>query len=357
MKAPTLIWTRSPYAEFDARSLDGLVEAVETLRRGTLVTEVGDVRDLVLDRHGRLRDGSQYTQAGLRQVAQWAAPGTYQLVRDLALGRMGKDAVRADPLAAIDVFNRVVRFRIERFVGRAQLMRNVMGKTVDGVLGPGYVLYENGDFLERAGQALPDHVLRRATFAGRLLSLRYAARRPLIQRGERRVFAGAQLINSEVGGEASVRVAVCLVFEPQGFVFLGPPLGGRVLHAGRTFRDRLAKAFGLLERFEFDARDVNRRLDGLARSDLITSSDEHKVAARGAHVAAVLTQRGVPKLAADRASRAALLGDTSRPGSSPARRSVWDLASALARQALAVPTRGEPLERAAYDLLFGKFHP
>jgi hypothetical protein len=363
------LYVRPAYAEFGPGQHAALAAALAALTRHTLVAEVGSSRDLVLDDDGRLPDGYRYTSNGLKQVCALLAPGLFQAVRDLSGIDRAPDGDRDeyDFKAAIGVYNRVVDLRGGPRLGDSRLLRHAGERLVEGVLGPRYAMVENSDVLDRADEAAAGRdggpAFRHAVLSGRRLLLRYVAAAPLfVAANGDRWHDGIHFANSEVGGESTFRAAALLCRGGDDAYALGPFLGGKHVHVGRKLGDKMARAFADAAAAAPDAARLAARARALGEASLgIDDAREDRLRDRVAALVSRLRGRGVPITAAERAVALAARGGRGPEGGprsrvEPGAWSHYDLFAALTREARTLyATAQESVERAAHDLLTGKF--
>ena len=348
----------------------------------TLVEEVASASSLRLKPDGSVAGGRRYTVEGLRQVCQVACPGLFQVVADMA--GTGRRTARDDgdvPGSIVDataIFNRVIELRFDSlFAARQRLIVDLRARTIDGLLGPGYTQIENVEVFERAAEAAlqaGDQVLDRATLAGRLMTARFASLSPLFSidappgvDGDDAFHAGTHLVNSEVGGESTLRAAPALRRARDGTCSLGRWLGGRRVHAGREFRRKAETMFAEAAAAEPDAARTRAAMLALRAASLGLAGDTVRRAERLEAIVSRLRDAGLQLTVARRvALDAAYRGAYGPPGQVPAgpddltaaagRRSSFDLYAALTAAGRDLYDHGqhEGPERAAHALLHGR---
>jgi hypothetical protein len=348
------------------------------------VDGVSKAADLQLDSRGRLPGGFRYTVTGLQAVCRAASPGLYQLVTELA--GCNRDAAK-DPRddysfpEAIEIFNRVIARRFDhRFLDKQRVVRDGRTKLVEGLVGPKYSIVENIDFFERATDAasqVTNMPLSEAVLAGRRLILRFAAPKPLFSlavpdanvpefgRGADAFHAGLHFLNSEIGGDASLRAAVMLRRAADGTASLGRWLGGRRVHTGRELMRRVAMVFSEAASVEQDADRLRVRMLALRSESLgLKAAGPDARIERLRAIMSWLQAQAIQARVAERAVVDALYrGAYGVPGAVPAApdeigpssRTAFDLYIALTTQGQDLYVTGrETTEQVAYRMLLGR---
>lgn len=355
--AVDLPWAPTPYRLYGPDEEPRLRADLERTAAHTDVVDIEGVEDVRMDLRGNVRGGLRYTQIALKQLLAGLCPGAYTVVTRLALGRVVEsgEGLSPDLAAAAGVFNTVVASRIGALADQVRLLHNLADRTLDGTLGPRYILLGNDEFLDRLREALADEqsvVFEGASLHGRRLVARYRSTVPVFDgelAGRRETFfQGWHLSNSEVGGEASAYLAVTLARDGGGSA-LKKLKGCWVRHLGK-FHVKLSRAIAAATAFRFDRTRLEADLRRLALTPL-----PHDRAAERRLVAAI-HQDGAPARLARNLVRGAS-GDADgldpvaprlplRPGSQ------LDLFYRLCDGGTALHHRvRESLERSAFDLL------
>jgi hypothetical protein len=253
----------------------------------------------------------------------------------------------------------------ELAAGLARLERTTQVKQVSRV----EELCLDGEMARDAVNSCPARVkFHEAILAGRRLMVRYVHARPLFEAdapsGVDAFHGGYHFSNSEVAGEASVKAAVLLANMPGGTASLGLSDRGKLAHTGKDFGKRLAKMFGAVLAVPQDAADLRRRVEALRALPLGLGGDTARRDAQLEYLTIAIHGQDVNRSSARRIAVSAMSRGAHDPPNrhhTPSRevlasRDAYDLYRAMTREAVDLPLAArEPIERAAYDLLTGKF--
>ncbi len=372
------LFVRPEYSTYSKAEEGRLRDDLDDLTKYTLAQEVGERRELRLDEFGMLPDGYRFTSTGYKQVCNLISPGLFTYTREISgVDRDAEsDRDQYDFAEAVRTYNRALSLRFARFEGSQRLLRHTKRRLVEGVLGPRYTLVENSEILGHADQAAGSRAgnlkFHEASLYGRRLMLRYVARAKLFSASAEtgihndKWHDGLHFANSEVGGESTFRAAVLLWRAHCDTFAMGPFLGGRKVHSGRHFQEKLARVFASAAQFEQDAGWLLKRVILLRTMAIFPKlgvvADEQTRRNSVRRVVSQLHENGVPITAAERALAIALHGhagaglDDYATTMDASSRTWLDLFGALTNQGRALyATAGEAVEQAAYALLTGRF--
>jgi hypothetical protein len=352
---------------FGPKQLGKLKKALDVQLRDGLVEEIGDVKDLTIDRDGMLPDGYRYTEVGFRQVGLLLGKGLNWLVRDLDGSSRDPERPREEYSfeLARKTFNAMLTLRGDRLIGHHRVLRDTKNKMIEGLLGPRYQSIDNISILEQAVDAAatmePPAAFSHATLTGRLLMVRFIAAKTILEfapdRGEPDSYrTGLHVANSEIGDQSSFRVAATLVRAADGASSMGPFLGGRRVHTGRDLGRKVSAAFAAVA----DAAPVPDRLwvrmKHLNDTELtLGGPDEKSRAAAISLISARLRDAGAGRQFATRAVMQAIAGEGMPQLGDDGDRSLYDLYLALIGGAsLLYVTSREAAEQVANKLLVGR---
>ena len=286
-----------------------LVAKLADVDRVTQTPYVGNLSQIQLDHEGRLPSGYRYTSTAFKQICALACPGLNQAVIDLSGVRRTSDQPRGDYsfADAIEVFNKALRIRYaERFDGKVRLIKDVNRRLVEGVMGPKYSYLENRSLYDIAKDAMASSPVRvrflEAVLEGRRLMLRYVHTKPLFVMdagpgadGDR-FSGGYHISNSEIGGEASVRVTTLLHSHRATTTSLGPfPGRGPLAHTGKDFIIRLKRIFVRALAINQDGPLLARRMQALLGLPLSLGSEERQREERLDDLSLLLHRQNIPR--------------------------------------------------------------
>jgi hypothetical protein len=370
-----VLYTLPESKAFGAGEEKALAARLAEVERATQTPFVSSPAELQLDADGFLPRGYRYTETAFRQVCGLLCPGLHKAVVDLSGMLRTSDRPRSDYsfAAAVEIFNRAVRLRFpERFAVKVRLIKEIRHNLVEGALGPKYNYLENSAIYGLARDAMASSPVGvrffEAILEGRRLLLRFVHDRPLFaitSTGDREgFFGGYHISNSEVGGEASVRVTTLLLRDSAGTTAMGPFPGRRPLaHTGKDFARKLIRLFEGVLAFPQDGPTLARRMQALADSPLDLGVDEKVREERVEDLSLLLHRQDVPRGLARRIvlSTAHYGGDPwgsspTTPRRSGEGRTWFDLYCALTRESRSGLdiTVMETVEQAAYTLLTSK---
>jgi hypothetical protein len=337
---------------------------------------VAKLDQLQLDHEGRLPGGYRYTLTAFKQVCGLACPGLHQAVVDLSGVRRTSLQPRYDYSFpdAVEVFNKALRIRYaERFDGKVRLIKDVERQLVEGVMGPKYNYLENRTLYDIAKDAMASSPVRvrflEAVLEGRRLLLRFVHARPLFTidagsgAGAEGFSGGYHISNSEIGGEASVRVTTLLYGHRQATASLGPfPGRGPLAHTGKDFAKRLKRTFASALAVVQDGPTLARRMQALLGSPLDLGEGETQREERLDDLSLLLHRQNIPRGLARRIVLATMSYGSETPGSLPRApirprpgRTWFDLYSTLTRESRGLDmTVMEAVEQAAFQILLGR---
>lgn len=344
--------------------------------RATQTPYVTRPAELQLDAEGRLPGGGRYTGPAFKQVCGLVCAGLHRAVVDLSGVYRTSDRPRSDYsfATAIEVFNRAVALRFpERLGGKVRLIKEIRRNMVEGVLGPKYNYLENRAIYGLARDAMvsspvPARFLE-AILEGRRLLLRFVHDRPLFALpapgGEpESFFGGYHVSNSEIGGEASVRVTVLLYRRRSATTALGPyPGRGPLAHTGKDFSRKLLKAFESALALRQDGDVLAGRMRRLVESPLDLGVGEAAREERVDDLSLLLHRQDIPRGLSRRIVLSTIhygsdVGGAlqARPGRQPGGGRTWfDLYNTLTRESRGLDIAVmETVEQAAYGILTGK---
>jgi hypothetical protein len=361
------------YAEGEENAL---VAKLITIDRVTQTPYVGSLAQIQLDHEGRLPGGYRYTSTAFKQVCGLACPGLHQAVVDLSGIRRTSLQPRYDYsfADAVEVFNKALRIRYqERFDGKIRLIRDVNRHLVEGVMGPKYNYLENRAIYDLSRDAMASSPVKvrflEAVLEGRRLLLRFVHDRPLFvvatspgADGEK-FSGGYHISNSEIGGEASVRVTTLLYRHRSATTALGPyPGRGPLAHTGKDFAIKLKRIFAGALTVNQDGKLLADRMQKLLELPLDLGQGEKEREERLDDLSLLLHRQNVPRGLARRMVLA-----TVSYGSEPSRqlprapdrprhgRTWFDLYNTLTRESRGLDmTVMEAVEQAAFQILLGR---
>jgi hypothetical protein len=332
--------------------------------------------ELQLDAEGRLPGGGRYTAPAFKQVCGLVCSGLHRAVVDLSGVYRTLDRPRSDYsfATAIEVFNRAVALRFpERLCNKVRLIKEIRRNLVEGILGPKYNYLENRAIYDLTRDAMasspaPVRFLE-AILEGRRLLLRFVHDRPLFALaapggGPETFFGGYHVSNSEIGGEASVRVTVLLHRRRSATTALGPyPGQGPLAHTGKDFSRKLLRAFESALGLRQDGDALARRMQKLAETPLDLGVGEAAREERVDDLSLLLHRQDIPRGLARRIVLSTVhygsdIGGAlrARPGRQPGGGRTWfDLYNTLTRESRSQNISVmETVEQAAYGILTGK---
>lgn len=354
----------SPRRRFGVGGLDKLREALEAVDRASDVAPVTSPEDVTIRGDGRVGHGLRLTNWALYQLCRDVCPGLYRVIAGL------QDGGEETTLAAIGIFNQLVRLRYRDALADRQMLCDRVAGTVDAVVSSRYKFLPNRALLDAvcasAAKCGKDVRFYEAVLQGRWFMARHYQSPALFEAPDGRYHAGYHFSNQE-GGQSSLRGANSVVRSKGLLTFLGLSAGDKyVRHAGRKFGDRLqslidkvlghevqaevyrdavetlrGQSLGLGQRYDAQENKRRRQLVGqLKRRSTLPRSLCARI------VASAMTQAGDVDEAS--ATHRLSLQEVSS-------RTVYDLMIAASREGkrCAVATR-EAAERLAFGLLSGR---
>jgi hypothetical protein len=353
-----------------------LADKLTAMDRVTQTPYVGALTQIQLDHEGLLPGGYRYTSTAFKQICGLACPGLHQAVVDLSGIRRTSAQPRYDYsfADAVEVFNKALRIRYtERFDGKVRMIRDVKRHLVEGIMGPKYNYLENRAIYDLAKDAMASSEVRvrflEAVLEGRRLLLRFVHERPLFVVNtspgvDGESFSGGYHVsNSEIGGEASVRVTTLLYRHHAGTTALGPfPGRGPLAHTGKDFAIKLKRIFTSALTVHQDGQLLSRRMQMLMALPLELGHGEKQREERLDDLSLLLHRQNVPRGLARRIVLATISygSDPSKqlprePERSRRGRSWFDLYSTLTRESRGLDmTVMEAVEQAAFQILLGR---
>lgn len=183
------------------------VEYAQHLDDVSVVTTVRSLDDLCLTNKAERKSGEQYTCWSLRQVANRAAKGLYDLMLDMSGYKEleTQQTSNVSPSLAAEIFNRCIEKRFDRFDCRRKCVVDTMSRTIDAVVGVDFGYFGNVHAMSMADHIFSGFGCRfeSANFTGRTMS-------SLFLRGDSGdIRSGFYLVNSEAG-EHSLSASFCL---------------------------------------------------------------------------------------------------------------------------------------------------
>jgi hypothetical protein len=362
---------------FPASREEEFITALGDQDRYTVCQPLSSLREVALDGQGRtVHNGEQLTTLALYQICQVACPGMYQFVNELSGVNRLDDTIREDYSLseALTIYNQVIRRRFQTRLQGRQVVRHTKDKLVAGVVGPKYrrlpnkVLYDGIKQLLSSSQKPP--LFYEAVLNGWWLLLRYYKPKSMFvvdgPMGERdRFFQGYHFSNNEVG-EAAVKAAAFVLRDSGRTAALCPSSsGGRVIHTGGTFNERLRRVlFGVKDRLGEPDVYRNRVLALLSTNLQLGNGQAEPGERREEELVHRLVRRDLRHtVAKDVVSSLLVQGSyddhpvpegIARVGRQT--RTAYDLFTALGRVAKRLSISGrEQAEQVAYALLVGKF--
>lgn len=354
---------------FTALEQAELREAVEVIDKNTTILPVDVPRQLEIDDEGFLPEGYRFTTVAFRQLCQALVVGLNNLLGDVSgrRRRPGSEESEYSAVTAIAIYNRLLRLRFNRILGR-QLVRNTVDRTIDGLVGPKFRYLSNMDFLDKVSEDVAEEVkFHRGYLYGRHLATRFIHKdRLTVTRGKTtHVFApGQHFANSEIGN-ASVRAAPMLCLG-NGPAALGPWFM-RLPHQGRDFNRNLAKLCGSLAQNVPSKAVFEEWLSSLDKQFLIQGEPDGEVLLQTrARLTQRLTERKLTQQLAQRAvavaffgaNLAAVNGIEEFAGNALVlgERTAYDILIALMELPVKMPLAlRERIEQLAYGVLSGRF--
>lgn len=357
---------------FKAVEFDDLRVELRRVDSATMIMPIDTVAQLELNEKGELLNGYRFTTTAFRQLSQMLAVGLSGLLYDVSGRRRRKDATEVEysPASAIAIYNRLIRLRFVRVMGR-QIVRNTEDRTIDGFVGPKYRYLSNIDFMARVEADLDSNVkFHRAYLYGRHVAMRFVSpdRLSIVRQPKPHVYAiGQHYANSEIGG-AAVRSAP-VIMTGSGAAALGPYVG-RLAHAGRDFGRDLAKLIASTAAAVPPKADFDKWLTRLQERSLLADNvelDADSLSEGRDYVLRRLVARGITRGIADRVSALSFYGPAfASMKEAPSffsntlaikTRTAYDVFVALTEAPVKLPiAMRERIERVAYQLLTGDFN-
>lgn len=332
------------------------------------------VEEVMLLPSGKTRlNGYRYTSAGLSQLLTPISSRGFQFLSDVA----GADGIiDCDPAEhqlqdAINTFNNLLRSRFNRIATR-RLIRNEEEKLLDGLVGPQYAHMENATIFqamqEAAESAWSPMEFYGAVSYGRMLTIWYRTQAPIFTAnidGQKQDFhAGCYFCNGEATS-TSLRGTVVLYFKRGGCLAPFREYGRREAHLGRHFATRATELFKTVFNKRPDSERWRQRTEFVAKRSLKLPQDVEKLAERRTYLAKKLADwcpKWHPQITRDVVRDAIVRGgsDAANRGgiennyAMNARRTVFDIITAMLRASISLGQRREAIDRLAFDLLIGK---
>ena len=253
------------------------------------------------------------------------------------------------------------------------MIKDVRRHLVEGIMGPKYNYLENRAIYDLAKDAMVSSVVRvrflEAVLEGRRLMLRFVHERPLFSvdtspgADNEKFSGGYHISNSEIGGEASVRVTTLLYRHHSATTALGPfPGRGPLAHTGKDFAIKLRRIFASALNVDQDGSVLARRMKRLLELPLELGQGEQQQDERLDDLSLLLHRQNIPRGLARRIVLA-----TMSYGSEPSRqlprapersrngRTWFDLYSTLTRESRGLDmTVMEAVEQTAFQILLGR---
>lgn len=364
--------TISPLSyRFNSSEEPELRETLIDIEKATNISPIISPNDVCINHEtGLTFQGYRYTDVAFNQICAAIAPGLFQVINDITgQWRMPEDELRYfSGELAIELFNKLVRFRFNKQLPLMQFVKNIKEKCIDGVVGGRYRYLGNGDFFNRTYLSLSnkEYKFHEALLYGRHLVIRYAARTTQYVIADELYTHGFHFANSEIGGK-SVRGAITLIREKTSDCALGPYFGkegGRVIHSGREFEKKLHSLLEeIIKRIPRYAEIID---GGKAICDKLIGfggSDQMKVVKR---LTTFLTRHRMTQVLAQRIiSRTISRGRDDEDSNIDVLyeemleiakgRSYYDLFVTIMREAYNLPIdQREKAEQLAYSILIGK---
>lgn len=365
---------KSDVYQYVEREEKELIAELANIDRNTLVTPITSFNDVMINTDtGHTPNDYAYTDLALLQLCTLISPGLFQLILDLCgqWRKPGEDKSYFSSLHAIDIFNKLVKFRFDRKIANMQLVRNTRAKTIDGIVGGRFRYLSNIDFYERVAHTCKSHKINffEAMLYGRRLVIRriHTAENSAYNIDGDLYMPGVHFENSEVGGRA-IRMASMLIKAGTNYCSLSQYKdgdGGRVLHTGKSFERKLNTLFSTAIR-QLPSRKLIEEtplIDKSLRLEEDATRDKHSK-----HLVSVLRRRKLNLSFAQRVvASAAAMGrneDDDLLDRMPderrkilATRTGYDLFVSLIREARELPLdQREIAEQTAFSLLIGKIN-
>lgn len=349
--------------KFGRKDEDRLRETLERIDRTSDLFPVTDLAGLTMRPDGTLPGKLRFTTLALYQLTKLACPGLYGVLQQLTA-----DGEETSVLAAVALFNQVVKLRFrDRLLGKRLLLDRPAG-TVEAVVSAKFRLVPNTEAYGEISSAV-SNVQGASFYEGRLngrwLLLRYFVRGDHLDAGGQRYHAGFHFSNHE-GGHASMRGLNSLVRAHGRLCMLAPPGGRGVRHAGAKVRDRFRAMVSRVLFYRHDSVALCQGLEALSVQKLGLGLQSAEAETRRLkELRAQLCRRGLGQSFSDRALARALLQphDVDEPRTALALTSkdhakctALDLAAAMCRESVhcAINLR-EAVEQEAYALAAGRY--
>lgn len=353
---------------FNASQSEGLLAELERFDRSSDVMTIGYLEDVEMAADGSFGSSSlRPTTWCLYQICRAICPGLYQ-----ALVELTADGSEDSRLAAVSMFNQVVRLRFVANLHSQRFLCDRASGTVEAMVGSTYCFMPNRQFYEQVNESLlsasSETRFYEAAIYGRWFMVRYCGVAPLVRTewDEFSYHEGWHFSNHE-GGKASMRATNALVRSRNLLALLLPFGNGRyVRHKGAKMVNRLKSMLGRVISYAWQPETVEANLRRLAMRPLgLGSATEEDEKAKHAKLATKLARMGdMPVSIAARVVANAILHpyNASKPQPSCslsnndlAGRTAMDLTMAAAREAKGrdIATR-ELLEQLAYRLYLGR---
>lgn len=359
-----------PAYRYAAGELADLQADLSEMTRNTRLHQIQSVRDVLINPDtGATFNGWRYTDTALNRMCNTVCKGLNYIIPDLAGVDRTPDQSRQQfsPTIAIELFNRVVRFRFDHRLMGNQLVVSEKDRQIDGIVGSRYRHLPNDEFL---AQVLTSYQKEVATFFeamlyGRNLVVRFQLLGHKYDLNGTPFTAGIHTGTSEIG--ASSMKATCLLIGPDSSCAMVPYVGNRVIHAGSQFGRRLTNVLHSAVNKAPKPQDIESKATKAAAKLLGFTGEESNDVIVRKRITSVLSRQGLVRGFFQDVIKATVVGDvddSTFADLSPNQRklvvsgrSTYDLFMALIRESrrqLLSLENMEKAERMAYAILVGQ---
>jgi hypothetical protein len=352
---------------------EDLYRALCELDDATFIEPIMDVSDIHIKPNGcRDKDDAMFSRQAFKTLCERVAPGLSTLAMDVGGIKRRLETVDevVSPELALLIVNACskLRFRIKDGLYNRQLIIHGPRGVIDGIIGPKYRYLSHRTLFESVDEMLsgtdPPSTFHNAILHGRHLSMVWSIEGDLFTLSNGHTYRGGYYFSNSEGGGTGVHAAATI-----GIV--GTPMRcvselHNIAHSGKGFGRRLGQLLsGVLVRAAEEIERIRGFGEALLGNDLLVYDPErHAVRdARQRELEEILTARAIPRTdIKDIVRRAIFVGsvdgdmpDRIRPEDLSKRRQ-YDVLVCLMRYAVnCQPSTREKIERAAFDLITGKF--
>ena len=339
-----------------------LFKTLERADRTTEIIPIGCQEDVLMNSNGTFGNGLRATRWALYQLSKHLCPGLYNCLDELVTLEPDKGIV-----AAVDIFNRIVRLRFRDTLAGYMWLVDQHTKTIEAVVSSKYRFVSNLAAYQTIKDALSPipTKFQEAELAGRWMLLRFYDPRKLFAIGEQRFFKGFHFSNHE-GGQASLHAANTVVRD--GPLTFAANMSGEqhVRHVGGSIKQRIKDVLSRIMSHKIDLAAIENNVKVLMGQTLglglAKEEDEDK--RRKDLVGQLSARERLHKTLASRILAGAITQPHNvsepRPAFAISRKDLqaltsWDLVIALCREAKSLPIASrERAEQLSYALLTGR---